>query len=117
MQELENQPLQVDNTDDLPPAERQQLDDALRRLADTRVELLNQLDQELGRKLNILVRLNLSQEQLRKITENLHDTISEQTFWMPSTQPLPAWIRDFPPRYATRWAPFPGSGWATTPPS
>ncbi|WP_338015213.1 mechanosensitive channel MscK [Alloalcanivorax marinus] len=96
MQELESRPLEVENTDELPPAERQQLDDALRRLADSRLELLNQLDQELGRKLNILVRLNLSQEQLRKITENLHDTISEQTFWMPSTQPLPAWIRDFP---------------------
>ena len=96
MQELENRPLEVDNVNDLPPAERQQLDDALQRLADTRLELLNQLDQELGRKLNILVRLNLSQEQLRKITNDLHDTISEQTFWMPSTQPLPAWISEFP---------------------
>ncbi|EKF75592.1 hypothetical protein A11A3_01937 [Alcanivorax hongdengensis A-11-3] len=62
-----------------------------------RLELYSQLDQELGRKLTILVRTQLNQKQLRDIAENLHNTISEQTFWMPSTQPITfSWIAQLP---------------------
>lgn len=96
IQTLETEKPELDQADELDEDQRRQLRGALVRLRDARLELLNQLDQELGRKLNVLVRLNLSQQQLQRITEDLHDTISEQTFWMPSTQPLPSWIRDFP---------------------
>lgn len=99
IQELENQAREPDRSEtDLGATQHRQLRDTLQRLGDTRVELLNQLDQELGRKLNILVRLNLSQQQLQRITGDLYETISEQTFWMPSAQPLPSWIQDFPER-------------------
>jgi len=100
IQTLESEKPELGQTDDLDPDQRQQLSGALTRLRDARLELLNQLDQELGRKLNVLVRLNLSQEQLQRITNDLHDTISEQTFWMPSTQPMPSWIQDFPAQAA-----------------
>jgi len=97
LQELENREQDAADDSDLSAQQKAQLEDGIQRLIDNRVELLNQLDQELGRKLNILVRLNLSQEQLDKLTRNLHDIISEQTFWMPSTQPLSmAWFREFP---------------------
>ncbi|HEX5677995.1 MAG TPA: mechanosensitive channel MscK [Alcanivorax sp.] len=97
LQELKNRDLALPDDLGLDESQKAQLRDGLQRLIDNRVDLLNQLDQELGRKLNILVRLNLSQEQLYKLTRNLHDTISEQTFWMPSTQPLSlAWFADFP---------------------
>ena len=101
LQELENRDLKLPEDSGLDDQQKAQLRDGLQRLIDNRVDLLNQLDQELGRKLNILVRLNLSQEQLDKLTRNLHDIISEQTFWMPSTQPLSlAWFAEFPGQVA-----------------
>lgn len=97
LQELESQNTTLADNLDLDEEQQQQLRNGLQRLADNRVDLLNQLDQELGRKLNILVRLNLSQEQLSKLTNSLHNAISEQTFWMPSTQPLSlTWFVAFP---------------------
>ena len=108
LQELENRDLTLPDDLDLDEQQKAQLRDGLQRLIDNRVDLLNQLDQELGRKLNILVRLNLSQEQLDKLTSNLHDTISEQTFWMPSTQPLSlAWFADFPGQVVSQLASIP----------
>ncbi|GAB3290246.1 mechanosensitive channel MscK [Parahaliea aestuarii] len=97
IQELESQAPELNDSNiDLSETQLRQVQDALQRLRDTRLQLLTQLDQELSRKLNILVRLNLSQQQLQRITSDLHETISEQTFWMPSAQPLPSWIQGFP---------------------
>ncbi|KYZ87233.1 transporter [Alcanivorax sp. KX64203] len=95
-QQTEASIVRIDDQD-ISPEDRAALQDALGSLHDIHVELLNQLDTELGRKLNLLVRLNLVQDQLGDVSRNLHDTISEQTFWMPSTQPINlSWLREFP---------------------
>lgn len=95
-QQTEASIVRIDDQD-ISPEDRAALQDALGSLHDIHVELLNQLDTELGRKLNLLVRLNLVQDQLVDVSRNLHDTISEQTFWMPSTQPINlSWLREFP---------------------
>lgn len=64
------------------------LDQAFTLIRQERMGLYDQLDQELTRQLAILTRTQLNHDQLRKITRDLHNTISEQTFWMPSNQPL-----------------------------
>ena len=62
-----------------------------------RRELYDQLNQELGRQLAILTRTQLNQEQLNKVSRSLHKIISEQTFWMPSTQPVSLeWLGKLP---------------------
>ena len=59
--------------------------------------LYDQLDQELTRQLAILTRTQLNHEQLQKISRSLHTTISEQTFWMPSTQSVGLeWLAKLP---------------------
>ncbi|MCG8438472.1 MAG: mechanosensitive channel MscK [Pseudomonadales bacterium] len=86
----------MNDLDDSPLPSQAQLDKPLSAdlekafsiLREERLELYDQLDQELSRQLAILTRTQLSHEQLIKITLSLHTTISEQTFWMPSNQPL-----------------------------
>ncbi len=65
-----------------------ELEKAFRILREERLTLYDQLDREISRQLAILTRTQLNHQQLLKISRSLHTTISEQTFWMPSTQPL-----------------------------
>tara|TARA_R110001606_G_scaffold83958_3_gene191285 strand:+ start:35160 stop:38639 length:3480 start_codon:yes stop_codon:yes gene_type:complete len=94
--DLGRQPPRVDDSA-LSDSERDQIQTVLNRLHQAHAELLDQLDQELGRKLNVMVRVQLNQEQLDKTINDLRNVISEQTFWMPSTQPLSLqWFNQFP---------------------
>lgn len=73
------------------------LEQAFSILREERLAIYDQLSQELSRQLAILTRTQLSYEQLRKITRSLHNTISEQTFWMPSNQSLSfEWLGKLP---------------------
>ncbi|MDX1802439.1 MAG: mechanosensitive channel MscK [Alcanivorax sp.] len=82
--------------------------DTLSLIRSDRLELYSQLDQELGRKLTILVRTQLNQKQLRNIAETLHNTISEQTFWMPSTQPVTfKWLGQLPAQIGQQFQSIP----------
>ena len=95
MQDLNDAPLPSQAKIDAPlsPA----LEEAFALLREERLAIYDQLDQELSRQLAILTRTQLSHEQLRKITRSLHNTISEQTFWMPSNQPLSfEWLGKLP---------------------
>ncbi|MZR64080.1 mechanosensitive channel MscK [Alcanivorax sp. DP30] len=91
--------------DDSPLPARQELDSTLTPelekafavLREERMTLYDQLDREIGRQLAILTRTQLNHEQLQKISNSLHTTISEQTFWMPSTQALSLeWLAKLP---------------------
>lgn len=86
IQGLDDASLPLDEDIDSPGGEA--LDRAFALLREERLGLYDQLDQELTRQLAILTRTQLNHDQLRKITQDLHNTISEQTFWMPSNQPL-----------------------------
>jgi len=86
----------IQSLDRLPMTEPETLGDepsselerALNALHRERRELYDQLSQELGRQLAILTRIQLNREQLNRVSLSLHNLISEQTFWMPSTQPV-----------------------------
>ncbi|MED5431018.1 MAG: mechanosensitive channel MscK, partial [Pseudomonadota bacterium] len=100
--ELEQQIQALDNAP-LPEQEKQkgeltpELEQAFTLLQRERRELYDQLNQELSRQLAILTRTQLNQEQLNKVARSLHNTISEQTFWMPSTQPVSLeWLGKLP---------------------
>lgn len=97
-----NQKRDALTTGSLPEAKKAQnappeVESALHTLRSERLELYNQLDRELGRKLAILSRTQLNRSQLRELSRDLQDTISEQTFWMPSTQPVSLeWLMALP---------------------
>lgn len=91
--------------DDSPLPARKELEDnpspelekAFSILREERLALYDQLDREISRQLAILTRTQLNHQQLEKISRSLHTTISEQTFWMPSTQPLSLeWLAKLP---------------------
>ena len=95
MQDLDDAPLPSQAQADKPLSP--ELEQAFSILREERLAIYDQLDQELSRQLAILTRTQLSHEQLRKITRSLHNTISEQTFWMPSNQPLSfEWLSKLP---------------------
>lgn len=72
------------------PALRQ----SLQGLADTRSELLAQLNTELNSLLNESINLQLNQKQLQDTARTLRATLEEQMFWIPSNQPLGLdWLR------------------------
>ena len=95
MQALDDAPLPSQRELEPPlPSDKEQ---AFELLREERLELYDQLDRELSRQLAILTRTQLSHEQLQKITRSLHNTISEQTFWMPSSQPVSfEWLGKLP---------------------
>lgn len=100
--DLEQKIQSLDNAP-LPEQEKLQgelipeLEQAFTLLHRERRELYDQLNQEFGRQLAILTRTQLNQEQLNKVARSLHNTISEQTFWMPSTQPISLeWLGKLP---------------------
>ncbi|MBG31855.1 MAG: mechanosensitive channel MscK [Alcanivorax sp.] len=95
IQSLDNSPLpeQEKIKGELSP----DLEQAFTILHRERRELYDQLNQELGRQLAILTRTQLNKEQLDKVSRSLHSIISEQTFWMPSTQPVSLeWLGKLP---------------------
>ncbi len=100
--ELEQKIQSLDNSP-LPEQEKLKgelsadLEQAFTILHRERRELYDQLNQELGRQLAILTRTQLNKEQLDKVSRSLHSIISEQTFWMPSTQPVSLeWLGKLP---------------------
>lgn len=106
-QSLANQKIKVADAS-LSTDERQQVQAVLERLMRARDDLLNQFDQEMRRKLNVLVRVQINQEQLHNTITDLRNLISEQTFWMPSTQPLSLeWFRLFPQQVSTEFGNIP----------
>jgi potassium efflux system protein len=70
---------------------------SLQSLADTRNELLGQLNTALNALLNETINLQLNQKQLQDTAKTLRATLEEQMFWIPSNQPLgPDWLRRAP---------------------
>jgi potassium-dependent mechanosensitive channel len=62
--------------------------DGLIRIATIRRDLIAQLDNEIGRQLNLAINVQLNQQQLEAIHRTLRNTVREQSFWMPSNRPI-----------------------------
>ncbi|MDF1630069.1 MAG: mechanosensitive channel MscK [Alcanivoracaceae bacterium] len=62
-----------------------------------RADLLGQLDDEISRQLNLSISIHLNQQQLEAAHRSLRNTVSEQSFWMPSNHALDMdWLRSLP---------------------
>ncbi|WP_263143811.1 mechanosensitive channel MscK [Pseudomonas sp. RIT-PI-AD] len=74
----------------------------LLELANTRNELLEQLNRELSAVLNESITLQLNQKELYSTSQTLRATLDEQMFWIPSNRPLDfAWLK-LAPEYLKR---------------
>lgn len=62
--------------------------DALEQILTTRLELVEQLEPELNRLLNLAINHQATHRQLQSANRTARATIGEQLFWMPSTRPL-----------------------------
>ncbi|MBZ2189593.1 mechanosensitive channel MscK [Alcanivorax sp. JB21] len=62
--------------------------EALTQILRSRRELLEQLDPEMSRLLNLAINNQATRQQLQSANRIARATISEQLFWMPSTRPL-----------------------------
>ncbi len=89
---------------------------AFQILREERLAIYDQLDREVSRQLAILTRTQLNHQQLQKISRSLHTTISEQTFWMPSTQSLSLeWLAKLPMQIIQQVSDMPWDTlWAST---
>lgn len=75
--------------------------DAVRKdllaLLETRAELLERLNRELGLLLTESFTLQLNQKQLQTTTDRMRATLDEQMFWVPSNRPLDLqWLKATP---------------------
>lgn len=78
--------------------------ESLRRLYQSRRELVDQLEQTYGGLLSAAIELQLNQQQLLETTRTLRATIDEQLFWVASTRHLDlAWLRHLPSLLALEW--------------
>ncbi|WP_409229245.1 mechanosensitive channel MscK [Halomonas sp. PAR8] len=85
-------------------ASSEALVDSLKRLYQSRRELVDRLEQTYGSLLSSAIELQLNQQQLTETTQGLRDTIDEQLFWVASTRPLGlAWLRQLPNNLALEW--------------
>ncbi|WP_299230952.1 mechanosensitive channel MscK [uncultured Halomonas sp.] len=85
-------------------ASSEALIDSLKRLYQSRRELVDRLEQTYGSLLSSAIELQLNQQQLRETTQGLRATIDEQLFWVASTRPLGlAWLRQLPDNLALEW--------------
>lgn len=85
-------------------ASSEALIDSLKRLYQSRRELVDRLEQIYGSLLSSAIELQLNQQQLRETTQGLRATIDEQLFWVASTRPLGlAWLRQLPDNLALEW--------------
>ncbi|MCH8544297.1 MAG: mechanosensitive channel MscK [Alcanivorax sp.] len=79
--------------------------DALRQILRSRRELLEQLDPEMSRLLNLAINNQATQQQLQSANRIARATISEQLFWMPSSRPLnPDTLRVLPRELMAQFA-------------
>ncbi|MFN3714520.1 MAG: mechanosensitive channel MscK [Alcanivoracaceae bacterium] len=80
----------------------------LTRIMEIRRDLVGQLDDEIGRQLNLAINVQLNQQQLEAIHRALRNTIREQSFWMPSNQAVNlAWLLSMPVALAQQTAALP----------
>lgn len=71
--------------------------DALDQILDTRRELLDQLNKQLGNQLMLAINLQINRQQLVSVTASLQHTLTQQIFWVSSNKPMDwAWLKELP---------------------
>ncbi|WBM69777.1 mechanosensitive channel MscK [Buttiauxella sp. WJP83] len=71
--------------------------DALLQILDTRRELLDQLNKQLGMQLMLAINLQNNKQQLQNVTKSLDQILTEQIFWVTSNKPMDwDWLKSLP---------------------
>ncbi|HKN04899.1 MAG TPA: mechanosensitive channel MscK [Buttiauxella sp.] len=71
--------------------------DALLQVLDTRRELLDQLNKQLGMQLMLAINLQNNKQQLQNVTKSLDQILTEQIFWVSSNKPMDwDWLKSLP---------------------
>ncbi|MCW2474735.1 MULTISPECIES: mechanosensitive channel MscK [unclassified Symbiopectobacterium] len=71
--------------------------DALGQILDTRRELLDQLNKQLGNQLMLAINLQINRQQLVSVTASLQHTLTQQIFWVSSNKPMDwTWLKELP---------------------
>ncbi|AIJ09387.1 MULTISPECIES: mechanosensitive channel MscK [Edwardsiella] len=78
---------------------------ALEDLVDTRRDLLDKLNKQLGSELTLAISLQINQQQLRNVNDYLQHTLTQQIFWVSSNKPMNlAWFIGLPAALHTQAA-------------
>ena len=84
----------LEGTEELPSEETL---NSLTSISTIRADLLRQLDDEISRQLNLAISIHLNQQQLEASHRSLRNTVSEQSFWMPSNHAVNReWLQSLP---------------------
>lgn len=71
--------------------------DALDQILDTRRELLDQLNKQLGNQLMLAINLQINRQQLVSVTASLQHTLTQQIFSVSSNKPMDwTWLKELP---------------------
>jgi len=71
--------------------------ETLLQIIDSRRELLDQLNKQLGNQLITAINLQINQQQLMNVSTGLQETLTQQIFWVKSNKPMDwDWLKAFP---------------------
>ncbi|SFC63458.1 mechanosensitive channel MscK [Pragia fontium] len=74
-----------------------ELRETLNKIVMVRLELLEQLNEQLGNQLTQSIKLQINQQQLIEINTAIWRTLTQQIFWVSSNKPMNlSWLTDFP---------------------
>ena len=71
--------------------------DALLQIVDSRREMLDLINKQLGSQLMMAINLQINQQQLMSVSKSLKSILTQQIFWVNSNRPMDwDWIKSFP---------------------
>ncbi|MEX3019021.1 mechanosensitive channel MscK [Kluyvera sp. STS39-E] len=71
--------------------------DALLQIVDSRREMLDLINKQLGNQLMMAINLQINQQQLMSVSKSLKSILTQQIFWVNSNRPMDwDWIKSFP---------------------
>ncbi|MEH6493676.1 mechanosensitive channel MscK [Halopseudomonas sp.] len=81
----------------IPVRQRDALRPGLEQMVNSRVTLVEQLNNNINTLINLAISLQINQRQLQQLSDDLKRTIDDQLFWVASSKPLDlSWVREFP---------------------
>lgn len=81
----------------IPVRQRDALRPGLAQMVNSRVTLVEQLNNNINTLISLGISLQISQRQLQQMSADLKRTIDDQLFWVASSKPLDkAWLTNFP---------------------
>ena len=88
----------------LPVRQRDTLRPALEQMVNARVNLVEQLNNNINTLINLGITLQINQRQLQQLSSDLRRTIDDQLFWVASSRPIDkAWLLELPTNAANQF--------------